>query len=337
MPEGFKKTIFYITFAALGVFWAEVTSTNIPGALVNPLAYLAYGLLYVFFIDALMRWDCRSFAIWYLFGVLVGLITETYLAKVTFYGPNPGAYRVFGVAPGPVMFIIFFYHAFYSFLAPAYLAKRILKIPLSLTPKRWMDSLIVLAPIILISQVVGQIIIVQRTIPGLMKLIGISAVILVLWVLALRSQGEIKNLLLTKKQRSGLLIFTIGVYIFFLFALTNKGHGHAPRDFPLIPMIVVSIIILGILVLIYKTLSLNKEPKEVVTYSAKDMNLPLFFGWLIYYLSITIILLLSHNFIKPFIKSGFLIFGVSGALIGTTSFIVSVVYLGRKLIAFGKK
>ena len=99
MKEGYKKIIFYVSFSALGVFWAEALSTNIPQALINPFLYLGYGLLYVFFLDALMRWNEKSFVVWYLFAALVGLITENYIAKVTFYGLDPSAFRILGVLP----------------------------------------------------------------------------------------------------------------------------------------------------------------------------------------------------------------------------------------------
>jgi len=137
-----QKFIFYITLSALCVFWAEVISTNLPGALFNPFAYIAYGFLYVLFIDALIRWKEKDFKVFYLFGVLMGLITETYIAKVTFYGLKPDEGRILGVSLGAIMFVILFYHAFFSFLAPTYMAKRILNIPLNISKnKRILENL----------------------------------------------------------------------------------------------------------------------------------------------------------------------------------------------------
>ncbi|MEQ8186600.1 MAG: hypothetical protein ABRQ39_01400, partial [Candidatus Eremiobacterota bacterium] len=122
MKESFKKYVFYITFAALGSFWAEVLSTNYPLALLNPFIYLAYGLIYIFFLDALMRRKEKNFYIMYIFGSLVGIITETYVTKVTFYGLRSDESRIFGISPGAILFVILFFHAFFSFLMPIYLA-----------------------------------------------------------------------------------------------------------------------------------------------------------------------------------------------------------------------
>lgn len=332
MKEGLKKVIFYVTFSALGVFWAEAISTNIPHALINPGLYLAYGLLYVFFIDGLMRWNEKSFAAWYLFGALVGFITETYVAKVTFYSPEPNAYRILGVAPVTIMCIILFYHAFFSFLAPAYMAKRVLNMPLPATAKRWIDFFIVLAPLCLVPAVSQQLIDRGWTVPHLMRLMGISAVVLFLWVLLLRSLGEIKNVLLSKKQRLWLLVFTVIIYTVFLFKMSNKGHGHAPLDFPLVPMLAVSATIFMILVLLFKVLAKDKKPREQLSYSTTSMNLPIFFVWLVWHLSVTSILLLCSKILSPMFKLGVGLLAVTGALIGVFTFLWSVFCLIKSLI-----
>ncbi len=317
-----KKIIFYLTFAALGLFWAEVISTNIPHALVNPVAYLIYGLLYVFFIDALLRWKGRQFLLWYIFGVLIGLITETYVAKVSFYGLEPDAHRILGFAPGALIFIIFFYHAFFSFLAPAYLATRLLKMPFPMASCRWKDVACLLSPIILLPIVYSQLLSRSWTVTHLMSSMAISAMILMLWIWLLRSLGPIKNILLCNKERRYLFFITAGFYCLFLFTMTNKVHGHAPTDIPLIPLLTMSGIIAFLLIGARKALSKNKKPVTAIPYFPETINLKLFAGWLLWHLSITAILL-SLDSLKSLWISLLGPLAFSGSLIGIGLFIIT--------------
>lgn len=330
--EGFKKIVFYTGFAALGLFWAEVISTNVPDALVHPFFYLAYGLLYVFFIDALMRSNSGNFAAWYLFGVLVGLITETYVAKVVFFGTIPDAPRILGVAPGAIIFIIIFYHAFFSFLAPAYMAKRVLNMPLPARPGKWTDLLILLAPFIIAPAVGNQIFMFGRTVPGLMALMGISAVILSFWILLLRYMGDIKNVLLSQRQRRGLLLFTVLMYIVFLLKATNRHHGHAPLDFPMIPMLAVSAVIFALLALVFKALAKEEQPGHEVPYSARSMNLPVFFGWLVWHLAMTALLMFFCYRLRPLFEFSLGLLGIAGASISVVIFVSSVFRLIKRIL-----
>lgn len=328
MNQGTKKIIFYTTFVALGVFWAEVISTNIPYALAAYPLYVAYGLLYVIFIDTLMRWQVRDFKVWYLFGALVGIITETYIAKVIFYSPTPNAFRIFGVAPGSIVFIILSYHAFFSFLAPAYLAKRVLNMPFPISPNKWIDYSFLAVPIIMFPVVSTKLAQEGWNVLFLIRLVGISAIILSIWVLLLRFIGDIKNVLLSHRERIGVVIFTFIAYTFFLFKATNKGHGHAPMDFPVIPMIIISIIIAAIFVLIFKSISKNKEPVVTVSYSPKTINLKLFFAWLFWYILLTTILSLK----KPgmsLVHVSLMTLALTLAIIGVGTFIRSIVCLFR--------
>ena len=203
-----RKFIFYGSFCALGVFWAEGISTNYPLALINPFLYLGYGFLYVLFIDALMRRQEASFAIWYLFGMLVGLITETYIAKVTFFGLNPAGFRWWGVAPGTIAFVVLFYHAFFSFLLPSYLAKRVLKFPLAIAEKKGIDLFYLGIPLLLIPMVQKQMVERGMDVFHLMRSLAVSAFILCIWVLMLSSIGKIEDVLLSSKERKGLLCIT---------------------------------------------------------------------------------------------------------------------------------
>ena len=329
---GFKKYLFYITFASLGSFCAEVISTNYPLALLNPFIYLAYGLLYIFFIDALMRWKERNFYIMFLFGSLVGLITETYVTKVTFYGLKPDESRIFGISPGAILFIILFYHAFFSFLMPLYLAKRILSVPLQISRKKPIDFLFIIIPFFLLPAVYNQLVSRQWNVLFLIGTMGISAAVLFLWILLLRYTGEIKNILLSEKERKGLLIFTVIIYVIFLLTGTNEAHGHKAMDFPPVPMMVISVIIIVILLLIFKVIGKNREPEKEISYSPASINFPLFFLWIFWHFSVTATFLIFQKVTGHFLLTGLPVLAVTGLILAIISFILSLFYLIKSLL-----
>ena len=332
MKESLKKYLFYITFSALGSFCAEVISTNYPLALLNPFIYLVYGLLYIFFIDALMRCKEKNFYIMYLFGFLVGIITETYVAKVTFYGLKPDEIRICGVSPGPILFVILFYHAFFSFLMPLYLAKRVLSFPLPITGKKRIDLLVMLIPFILLPAVYGQLISGHRNVLFLIGHMAISATVLFLWILLLRYTGEIKNILLSKKERKYLLIFTVIIYIVFLLVGTILAHGHISMDIPLIPMSVISAIIILILFLIFKVMGKNKEPEKEIAFSSGNINLKLFFLWIFWHISVTAAVLIFQKVTGHILLAGIPLLAITGITLAVIFFISSMFYLIKDLL-----
>ncbi len=261
----------------------------------------------------------------------MGLITETYIAKVTFYGLKPDEGRILGVSPGAIMFVILFYHAFFSFLAPTYMAKRILNIPLTISKNKRIDFLYLLVPFIL-SPVYAQVIEGKMTVLRLATLMGCSAIILILWLFLLRIGGEIKNILLSKKERTGLFIVTLLLYILFLFTGTNPVHGHSPTDFPVIPLIVITIIIILLLTLIHKSLKKGKKPEEEISYSPGSINFPLFFTWLFWHLSVTAIFLFLQNILRPLSLYALPMLAIFGVLTGVSSFLFSLTFLLKNLI-----
>ena len=322
-----KKFIFYSSFAALGVFWAEVTSTNIALGLFHPFLYLIYGLLYVFFLDALIRWEGKDFWILYLFGMLIGLITETYVAKVTFFGLKPDAHRVCGVAPGAVLFVILFFHAYYSFLAPLYLAKKILAMPLALDDRKCWNIGCFLAPVFLAPIVTQQVVMRSKPLPVTVWEIILSAMVLTAWILMLRFCRTIDNVLLSKKQKLALFVFTLAVYSLFLIKATNQAHGHNPLDFPIGPMLVVTAIIAFALIIAYKALASRFPARSQVAYSAQNINWPLFAGWLFWHIAALggfSLLQLANPFAKPAIV-GIAIIGVTIAIVSIASVVVGII------------
>ena len=235
------------------------------------------------------------------------------------------------------MFIILFFHSFFSFLAPVYLARRILKMPLPVTQKKWKDMLILLVPFVMLPTVSTYLTVTGWTASFMMQWVGISAIILFAWILLLRHQKEIKNVLLSKKERKTLLIITLVAYAIFTIWFTNPGHGHAPLDFPPIPMIVVTAIILGLLLLCQKALSKGKKEREAVPYSPGSIDLRLFLAWLLWQFSVTAVLLLFQDFIKPLFALWLITFGLIGSAIGVLMLIYSVSFLWKRAIMAGNK
>lgn len=320
-----RKAVLYGTLAALGVFWAEASCFNIPAALLHPPLYLAYGLLYVLFVDALMRRGERRFAVWYLFGMLVGLITETYVAKVTFHGLGPGNARVLGVSPGAIGFVIMFYHAFFSFLAPMYAAKRLLGLPLPIRTSPWRDALCLAAPILLFPAK-STCLLNKGMAPGAAAAgFMISAVVLAGWVLALRRTWSPGDVLLSRGERTGVLGVTLVLYALAVATCTNKqAHGRPPLDFPVPAMLVVTAAVAGLLFLLHRSMAGNPSGAWRAPYAVEDMNVPLFSGWLLWHAGITALLAAAGPALEPVRKPGLLVLGAGGFLTGVAVFAASL-------------
>ncbi|MBF0501536.1 MAG: hypothetical protein HQM09_15460 [Candidatus Riflebacteria bacterium] len=239
---------FFLVFAAIGVFLSEACSFNIPYALALPTTYPVYGLIFLFTIDALVRSGERRFFAWYIGGLFVGLITETYVAKVVFYGLSPDEPRVWGLAPLQILFVVMGFHPFFSFMLPAYIARRLLGFPLPISISRFRDLLALAAAPIYTLTAFGVASRRPWSPAAGFLLFAVSAAILVVWVIWLRRRGYIKDIRLTSEERRWVWWrVTIPIYLFFFFAATNDDHGgkHLP---PFLPCVAVTIVIALLLV-----------------------------------------------------------------------------------------
>ena len=110
------QAILYGFFVALGTGLAEVFTYNYTEAIIVPWGYLPYGLLYVLFIDTLFKRRVRDWKVIYLFGVLVGFITEGFATKVVYFGWNADSTVFLGFAPAETLYLTFVFHPLYLHL-----------------------------------------------------------------------------------------------------------------------------------------------------------------------------------------------------------------------------
>ena len=127
-----KKLIFYLLFIALGTASAELLSYSHPPALLNPLGFLPYGVLYVFFINYLIKKQVSDWKTVYLFGTLIGLISEGLFIKVLFFGWGLESFIFNGLAIFEFFVLVFFFHPLFSFIIPVYIAKNFLNFPFAI-------------------------------------------------------------------------------------------------------------------------------------------------------------------------------------------------------------
>jgi hypothetical protein len=322
-----KKALFYLSFSALGLFFAEVVSANFPFALFNPILYLVYGPLYCLFIDHILRKRRADFHIIYLLGALIGFITETYTAKVIFWGLSPAGKTVFGFSPVAVLFIILFYHAYFSFLAPLYFATRVLKFQTAVTVSRFNDILLLAAPVFL-SPVIASILISRHSAPAeyILKSFLSFSVLSIILLFFKKSCPSVEPALSSTPRRT-LIIIAVLLNLFFIFNITNFEHGHAPLDFPMRQMICVTFFILALLMALSKVEE-NKESGNPVVFTA-DINFRMIFAWFVYHYSVLAILLYffinNRNYIAVFIGP----LALTGILTGISSFLYSMYKLIR--------
>ncbi len=326
MNQGKQKFIFYFTFIAIGIYFAEVVSTNMPYALLHPLMYPAYGLLYIFFIDTLIRYNCYCIKNWYIFGALVGLITETYVAKVTFHGAGGENIQFLGVDIGAVLFIILFYHAWFSFIIPSYFAKRVLKMPLPIIEKRFFDIFFLFIPLFLLPISVQKSL--NIGISALLILMSFSGIIFILSCYILKKTGPIKNILLTVTEKKILFLVTLLIYsFFFIFGTNHLAHNKAPLDFPPGSMFLLTFVIIMYLILNIRSVKKSNEITEI-SYNPNLINIRLVVTWIVFHISATGVLIASlHVFIIPILKFLTLLFGLLGISVSIYMLTSSTFYI----------
>jgi hypothetical protein len=239
------KAWFWFSFSSLGVFWAEVIS-NSPLGLINPILLIAYGTIYVLFADACLKSPKMTFRNWWIYGFLLGIITETFVAKVTFYGLSPAEIRILGLSPGAILFIIGFYHVFISWMIPCYLGRWLFEIPFPLKITKLRTIAVFSSPILLSPFHYACIVNRKWDLTFFASQVFFCALILLIILIilsCLRWKSPIINISLSSSTRKKVLFFTVCVYLFFLLNMTNPAHGHLPKDIPPWPFIFICLII----------------------------------------------------------------------------------------------
>ena len=230
MKSSWKKFIFYLAIAAFCVYFAEALTFNWPAALLNPFMYAAYGLVAIPAYEILIRRGEKRFFAWYLWGLMVGVITETFVAKVTFFGLEPGTPTRWGIAWGAVFFVEVFFHPFFSFILPVMAVHRVAGVPLPYKTGRAHDWLIFAA-----SLFYPMIVVTTTVVRGWsLNLYGghflISTGILLLILFLLSRASPIEDVTLSPEGRKKLYLWASVFFLAFLFI--TPQHQHGVQKFP---------------------------------------------------------------------------------------------------------
>lgn len=316
-----QRTLFYATFTALGLFFAEVVSSNAPPGLVWPPLYVMYGLLYILFLDFLMRYGSRCFNHWYLFGTLVGLLTETYVAKVMLFG-LPNADLVWGLPLGSIVFLGFFYHAFYSFLLPVYVGKRFLGMPFPIPQNNVLDVIVFGAPLLLLPSIMTT----NGGNPAFIMPTLVSCALLLVWVLVLRSARRPFDVLLSMWERVAWFLIVGATYMyFFLTHINTKAHGRTdPLALPWGALAVVSILTMIVFLVVVLSVRRSGKRQVSVVFDPHNMRIPMLAVYLAVYV---ITLLVPFVFVRqlvPVFMNLLLPMAILTSVVGTVVFVLAM-------------
>ena len=299
---------------ALGTTCAEVLSTNCIRVLWNPLGFLPYGLLYVFFLDYLFRKGVSDWKTVYLFGCLVGFITEAYFAKVLFWGWEDGSLLWQGFAVKEFFILIFFFHPVFSFMLPVFIARNFFDFPFNIEKSRH-RGLIVWLPLYPAVLFPGTNLdfAADFVVPMSVSL-GIVAVFLSLLPVC----GRTADILLSRRAKIQLLLFTVAVYVFgFLKAPVYKRD--AVRLPETIPLLVSFLMAAGFFCLIYARSQGLKDAAAIRYHPEFNLRRTLVYGIGFYVLTTVLLaVLLPYNTIRTVFLAVFLL---AGTVAGVTVFL----------------
>ncbi|MCD4672421.1 MAG: hypothetical protein K8R77_07150 [Anaerolineaceae bacterium] len=126
-----QRWLFWLILGAFSVFFAEVLATSDPFVFFHFFGLLGvfphYTLHVLVLAPLVVRLDRRvRFGALFLAGTIFGLY-EAYMTKVLWSPPwNPDAFRLGGVAVITSAMLVLFWHPFFSFLVPLFVADHLL-------------------------------------------------------------------------------------------------------------------------------------------------------------------------------------------------------------------
>lgn len=226
MARLWTKGLYYLVFCFLGIFGAESISGSGPFAPLFPPFYAIYGVVDLLLLDYLIRRRVSSWRTVYLAGVMVGYLTESFGAKVMWFGWPANHLNPLGILPLPEFpFLALFYHPIFSFCVPVYLAHRFLACPLPLPTARWADRLLLAWPLFsalnLGSMVRGPIFHLQ--------MVALDLLVLVVLVALLARARPVADLRLGKPSRAVLAILLVVTYVVTFFKMPPFGRHAVMR------------------------------------------------------------------------------------------------------------
>jgi hypothetical protein len=294
---------------------AELISFNAPGIMLEPNAYIGYGVLYVFFIHRLIQRGEKKWSTVYLYGMLVGIITEAFLPKVLFFGWDASSFNAFGIAWFELLILTFFYHPFFSFMMPVYICKKWLYYPFQVDSDRfgpWFIPGIIIMTVFSVANV---------AVTGGLDLIGAiaSTGILLIILFLNKSKSALSSISLSKKTRIVLGTIALLMYAYYFLVGEVEHGGRLPRPEAFI-FICLYIIIIGLL--IWKTSKpLTPERKENKVYQSDYSMRKVIFALLGFWSLILIGILLSTA-ISGLIGIIMCVLLLGGSLIGIIYFVM---------------
>jgi hypothetical protein len=318
MKEILRKIILYVAFIALATTIIEVLSFNAINALWSPLGFIVYGVFYILFIDFLFRKKITNWGTIYLFGVLVGFLTEAYFAKVIFFGWNNASLIFQGFAIKETALLVTFFHPVFAFIIPVFIAKNFFNFPFAIkeSKRKWLIFLLPLYPLV---QTMTKNIMID---PPVLIAFLISTIILFVALTLLYFAGKSQNVILSTKSRIFWILFTIAFYILAYFKI--GAFGDRPVMHPtLIPLIISFIFVALIFTLIYRRAKNTKEI-TLLKYEA-NFSLKKIIKYFVY-LYLTLMILLA--IISPLIPLRTLvmtIFLIGGTILGIGYFIYTII------------
>jgi len=225
------KRLWYLLFAVVGVFHAEVLSWSSPAVLYNPFNFIltvpVYAVHYIVFGDVILRRGRCDFFVLFTFGCLTGMY-EFVITKVYFvppWDPTHGDLPL-GIAWLEVLWIGFVWHAFLSFYVPARIMFEVFapggRGSLSPRERRLLFTLVPLA-----SGATGLLS--GQSLPAMFLSLALSLAVIaaVAWafVRAARTSAglELRSLVLGRRGRTFAWAFLLGVYALYGFDLRPEA------------------------------------------------------------------------------------------------------------------
>jgi len=150
-------------------------------------------------------------------------------------------------------------------------------------------------------------------------------VVLVLWVLLLRTRGKIENVLLTKGERIFLSVLTVVFFAIYMFTGANPVHGHGPLDFHPATMAAVTIGVAALLWANHRALTRRGiRPVKKLPYTPRSMHLGWFFLWLVWHFGISMVLLTNWG-PGPYLHHRVGLLALLGMVTGAAALGISIV------------
>ena len=324
VPTPLATLFFYGFFIALATILAEVFTYNYPEVLLSFWGYLTYGLLYILFINVLVRRRVADWNTVYLLGVLVGFITEGYAAKVVFFGWDADSFTFHGFAVAETLFLSFVFHPLFSFMLPVFLARNFFNFPFAVPKtKHPYQALCVLIPfyVLIMGATTG------RDVFSLAAHLVPTLFIMSAWAIALRKWGCAGSITLGKGTSVSILAITVAFFTFTFHFMETAYTGVIML--PSQSSVVLSLVFVGFVSILVALRIKDSENTE----AAYSPDFPLGKS-IAYFALLTMLLLIAPlNPAAHLLLSLYGILFIGGIVAGPAWFIYVIVDTVRRLLS----